>query len=78
MKPDIDGFSSCKKIRETERLSNALIYYITAIPKTEVIKRLKETEADGYLLKFFDFSRFEPLLKILNISQFVLEIFKLI
>ncbi len=68
MIPDIDGFELCKIIKAKKEFQRVLIYYITAIPHTEVRKKLKETGADGYILKPFDFSVFNPLLEMLEVD----------
>jgi CheY-like chemotaxis protein len=57
--PDVSGYDLCKQIKNDDNLKNIIIYYLTAIPETEVEKRLKETGADGYILKPFDFSDFD-------------------
>ncbi len=62
--PDIDGYEICKKIKFDEKLKELKdipVYYITAIPETDVSKRMDETGADGYFLKPFDFRKFEVL-----------------
>jgi CheY-like chemotaxis protein len=61
--PDIDGYEVCKQIKSNNRFKDIPIYYITAIPGSEVEKRLEETGANGYFLKPFDFSEFEILFK---------------
>jgi CheY-like chemotaxis protein len=59
--PDIEGYEVCKEIRESYDLKELLIYYITARPEKEVSKKLKETGADGFLLKPFNFEKVENL-----------------
>lgn len=59
--PDINGYEICKKIKSDENYSGIPIFYITAIPETEVKSRIEETMADGYFLKPFNFSEFEKL-----------------
>ena len=54
--PDISGYEVCKKIRSIERFKNVPIFYITAIPESEVNEKLKETGANGFFLKPFNFS----------------------
>ncbi len=61
--PDIDGYQICKKIKSDERLKNVQAFYATAVPHSEVITKMKETGADGYFLKPFNFSEFEALFK---------------
>jgi len=57
--PDISGYEICKMIKEHEKYQTIPIYLLTAIPGSEVEKRMGETKADGYILKPFDFSDFE-------------------
>ncbi len=57
--PDISGFEICKRIKSDENLKNIPIFYITAIPESEVLKKVKETGANGYLLKPFKFPQFK-------------------
>lgn len=59
--PDIKGYEVCQKIREIEKLGDVPVYFITAIPETEVKKKLEETGANGFFLKPFDFSKFQEL-----------------
>jgi len=54
----------CKKIKSDERFSKIPVYFLTAIPGSEVDKKLAETKADGYILKPFDLSEFDE--KIFN------------
>lgn len=60
--PGEDGYEICKKIRSNDRLKDVPIYYITAVPKKDVNDKLKETGADGYILKPFDMQEFNDLL----------------
>ena len=62
---DISGFDICKIIKSDNKFKNVLVYYLTAIPDTEVKKKMKETQADGYILKPFDLSDLEFLLEYL-------------
>jgi CheY-like chemotaxis protein len=57
--PDISGYDLCKKIKSDERFSKIPVYFLTAIPGSEVDKKLAETKADGYILKPFDLSEFD-------------------
>ncbi|KKM91828.1 hypothetical protein LCGC14_1224520 [marine sediment metagenome] len=59
--PDIDGFEICKKIKSNENLKKVPVFYITAVPHSEVVGKMSETGADGYFLKPFDFSKFKIL-----------------
>ena len=64
--PDISGYQICKKIKSDEKYSDIHIFYITAVPENEVKSRIKETIADGYFLKPFNFSEFEKLFNYLK------------
>jgi twitching motility two-component system response regulator PilG len=57
--PDISGYEICKMIKEHEKYNEIPVYLLTAIPGSEVEKKMGETKADGYILKPFDFSDFE-------------------
>lgn len=58
---DISGYEICNKIKSNENLKEIPVFYITAIPESEVIEKLKETGANGFFLKPFNFSQFEIL-----------------
>jgi CheY-like chemotaxis protein len=60
--PDENGFEISKKIRSNKRLKKVPIYYITAVPKVDIIEKLKETGANGYILKPFDMQEFNEIL----------------
>ncbi len=57
--PDISGYEICKMIKDHKVYREIPIYLLTAIPGSEVEKKMDETKADGYILKPFDFSDFE-------------------
>lgn len=63
--PDNDGYEICKSIKSTSKLKNIPIFYITAVPESEVKEKLKITGADGYFLKPFDMSKFNIVLNYL-------------
>ena len=58
---DISGYEICNQIKSNENLKDIPVFYITAIPESEVVERLKETGANGFFLKPFNFSQFEIL-----------------
>jgi CheY-like chemotaxis protein len=64
--PDLSGYDICKTIKSDKDWSNIPLYFLTAIAASEVEKNLKETKADGYILKPFNFSDFEVIFNILN------------
>jgi twitching motility two-component system response regulator PilG len=57
--PDISGYELCKMIKEHEKYKEIPVYLLTAIPGSEVEKRMGEIKADGYILKPFDFADFD-------------------
>lgn len=62
--PDIDGYEISKMIKFDERFKNLRdipVYFITAIPEIVVSNKINETGAKGFLLKPFDFSKFNIL-----------------
>ncbi|MHA1889644.1 MAG: response regulator, partial [Promethearchaeota archaeon] len=52
--PGMNGFDICKKLKEDDAFKNIPVYYITAMPRAEIEAKLKETKADGFILKPFD------------------------
>ncbi len=64
--PDISGYDVCKKIKSLEKFKKIPIFYITAIPESEVSEKLEETGAEGFLLKPFNFPDFKILFDYLN------------
>jgi len=63
--PDYSGYDICKRIKASKELQNIPIYLLTAIPGSEVEKNLEDSNADGYILKPFDFSDFEVIFQYL-------------
>lgn len=61
--PDISGYDICKIIKSNKNYRDIPIYFLTAIPGSEVEKKLIDTQSDGYILKPFDFSDFEVIFK---------------
>lgn len=61
--PDISGYDICKQIKSDKDYMEIPTFYLTAIPGSEVEKNMEETGADGFILKPFDFSDFEVVLK---------------
>jgi CheY-like chemotaxis protein len=64
--PDINGYEVCKKIKSLDKFKNIPIFYISAIPESEVRVNLKETGAIGLLSKPFNFPDFKILMEYLN------------
>lgn len=67
--PDLSGYDICKTIKSDKDWANIPLFFLTAISGGEVEKNLKDTKADGYILKPFNFSDFEVIFDILNKSK---------
>ena len=66
--PDLSGYDICKTIKSDKEWTNIPIFFLTAIAGSEVKKNLKDTKADGFILKPFNFADFEVVFDILNKS----------
>ena len=64
--PDLSGYDICKTIKSDKEWSSIPLFFLTAIAGSEVEKNLKDTKADGYILKPFNFSDFEVIFEILK------------
>ena len=67
--PDLSGFEICKAIKSDNEYKKIPVYFLTAIAGSEVEKNLKETRADGYILKPFNFSDFNIIFEVLTKSK---------
>ncbi|MFX1570178.1 MAG: response regulator [Promethearchaeota archaeon] len=63
--PDLNGYEICKKIKSDEIFNDILVFYISAVPESEIMQHMEETMADGYFLKPFNFLEFEKLFNFL-------------
>lgn len=59
--PDMSGYDICKELKSKKKFKHIPIYYITAIPLSEVKKHVKTTGADGFFLKPFKMTEFNVL-----------------
>ena len=64
--PDLSGYDICKTIKSDKEWSSIPVFFLTAIAGSEVEKNLEDTNADGYILKPFNFSDFEVVFDILK------------
>jgi CheY-like chemotaxis protein len=55
MLPDIDGFELCKLIKQNKNLGEIPVHYITCLQEDKVKERMADTQADGYILKPFEY-----------------------
>lgn len=61
--PGIDGYEICMKIKTKSTLKDIPVYYITAVTEEEVAEKLKETGAEGYILKPFEVENFNSIIQ---------------
>jgi CheY-like chemotaxis protein/Arc/MetJ-type ribon-helix-helix transcriptional regulator len=64
--PDLSGYDICKTIKSDKEYNAIPVYFLTAISGSEVKRHLTDTNADGYILKPFNFSDFEIIFNLLN------------
>ena len=64
--PDLSGYDICTTIKSDKEYKNIPVYFLTAISGSEVEKNLDKTNANGYILKPFNFSDFEIIFNILK------------
>jgi putative two-component system response regulator len=64
--PDISGYDICQTIKTDNTFKKIPVFFLTAISASEVKKHLKSSQADGVILKPFNFSDFDIIFKILN------------
>jgi CheY-like chemotaxis protein len=67
--PDISGYELCKIIKNDKDLKDIPVYILTAIPGSEVEKKMDEIKADGIILKPFDFSDFKEVIQHLSKTE---------
>jgi len=51
--PDRKGYEIIKSVKSNQAFSDVLIYFLTAIPMTEAIKKMEELGANGVIEKPF-------------------------
>lgn len=64
--PDMTGYDFCKKLKSNTKYKSIPVVYLTAIPKMEAEERIKDTGADGLILKPFDFEDFKMVSKFIK------------
>ncbi|MCG8700500.1 MAG: response regulator [Bacteroidales bacterium] len=67
MMPDMDGFETCKLIRNTKEVSNTPVFLITALDDRDSRLKGLDSGADDYISKPFD--RVEIIAKVKNVKQ---------
>ncbi len=61
--PDVDGYETCKLIKQNPEFSTIPFYIISALPACELELRTVELNANGYFTKPFNFKEFKALEK---------------
>ncbi|MBD3255960.1 MAG: response regulator, partial [Candidatus Lokiarchaeota archaeon] len=64
--PDINGYELCQKIKEDKNLEDVPVFYITAVPESDVAEKMEETGAEDYFLKPFKFDQFDVIFEYLE------------
>lgn len=64
--PGINGYEICKIIKSDNDLKHVPVFLLTGFPGFEVENHMEETQADGYILKPFNFSDFDVIFDILK------------
>jgi len=59
--PDRKGYEIIKSVKSNQELSDVLIYFLTAIPMTEAIKKMEELGANGVIEKPFKLEEFDAI-----------------
>ncbi len=64
--PDINGYEILKRIKADKKLKEIPVFFLTAIPNSEIEQKIKETSAAGVILKPFNLSDFDIVQNYLN------------
>ncbi len=64
--PDINGYEVLKRIRTKKKISDIPIFFLTAIPRVEIEKKIHEFDVKGTIFKPFNLSDFNIIQKYLN------------
>ncbi|MFX1239118.1 MAG: PleD family two-component system response regulator, partial [Promethearchaeota archaeon] len=67
--PALSGYDVCKTIKSDKRYENVLLFYMSAMPPSEIEKNLRETKADGYVSLPFDYSDLDNVIEILKTKE---------
>ena len=64
--PDQKGYEIIKPIKENLLFSNVLIYFLTAIPRSEALEIMERYGANGVITKPFNMEEIDSLFKMLD------------
>ncbi|UCC20944.1 MAG: response regulator [Promethearchaeota archaeon] len=64
--PDKKGYEIISSIKSNPVFKNVLIYFLTAIPKQEVLKEVERYNIEGVIEKPFNLDEIEPIFEILD------------
>jgi len=64
--PDLNGYKFCMMLKEEEKFSNILVYYLTGTSQSEIGIKTLETKADGYITKPFNLFDFNDVFDYMN------------
>lgn len=57
--PDLNGYKFCKMLKSEDKYKDILIYYLTGSSQSELVNKVFETKADGYITKPFNLTDFK-------------------
>jgi len=64
--PDISGYDVIKSIKSSKKYKNIPVFFLTAIPRVEALKKTKELSATGLILKPFNLKDFDVIFEYLD------------
>ncbi len=59
--PDINGYEICKTIKANQDIKKIPVFFITSDSQSKLVENLRDSGAEGYFLKPFDFKEFDIL-----------------
>lgn len=68
--PDRKGYEIIKSVKSNQAFNDVLIYFLTAIPMTEAIKKKEELGANGVIEKPFKLEEFDVIFEKLKNKNF--------
>ena len=54
--PDLNGYKFCQMLKSDDKYKDILIYFLTGVSQTELVNKVFETKADGFITKPFNLS----------------------
>ena len=64
--PDKKGYEIIVPIKSNTLFNNVLIYFLTAVPRYDAMKKVEEYDIEGFIEKPFNLEEFEAIFEILK------------